>query len=54
MFGDPIYGTVKVCAMRSTPPSIDWIFCAPENGVCAFTGTNEVRYGANGAFVSGR
>ena len=51
VFGDPMYGTVKVCAIRSTPPTTEWTFCAPENGVCSFTGTNEVRYGANGAFV---
>ena len=29
----------------------DWTFCAPEGGVCAFTGTTEVRYGANGSYV---
>ena len=29
----------------------DWTFCAPEGGVCAFTGTTEVRYGAIGSFV---
>ena len=29
----------------------DWIFCAPEGGVCAFTGTTEVRYGADGTYV---
>ena len=28
----------------------DWTLCASEGGVCAFTGTREVRYGANGAF----
>ncbi len=28
----------------------DWTLCAPEGGVCAFTGTQEVRYGANGAY----
>jgi probable HAF family extracellular repeat protein len=49
VFGDPIYGTVKQCAIK-TPPPAEWTFCAPENGVCAFTGTSEVRYGANGSF----
>ena len=48
--GDPIYGTVKQCAIPS-PPQPEWTFCAPENGVCAFTGTREVRYGANGSYV---
>jgi probable HAF family extracellular repeat protein len=34
------------------PPDIDdWTFCAPEGGVCAFSGRMEVRYGANGSFV---
>ena len=51
VFGDPIYGTVKVCAVRNTPPSTEWIFCAPEGGLCAFTGTTEVRYGADGTYV---
>ena len=51
VFGDPIYGSVKYCAKRIPPPATDWTFCALENGVCAFTGTAEVRYGANGAYV---
>ena len=32
----------------------DWTFCAPEGGFCAFTGTTDVRYGADGAFSSRR
>ena len=51
VFGDPIFGTVKQCSIPSTPPPTEWTFCAPENGVCAFTGTREVRYGANGSYV---
>ena len=51
VFGDPIFGTVKQCAIRSTPPPTEWTFCAAEGGVCAFTGTIEVRYGANGSYV---
>ena len=50
VFGDPIYGTVKECATRSTPPTTDWTFCANEGDNCAFTGTMAVRYGASGAF----
>ena len=42
----PFYATM----WRREQPD-DWTFCAPEGGVCAFTGTNDVRYGANGAFV---
>ena len=51
MFGDPIFGTVKTCAFRIPTDSTEWTFCAAEGGVCAFTGTAEVRYGANGAYV---
>ncbi len=52
VFGDPAPGTPKQCAIgaRSTPPPMEWTFCAPENGVCAFSGTIDVRYGANGSF----
>ena len=32
-------------------PTSDWTFCATEGGGCAFTGTKEVRYGANGAYL---
>ena len=51
VFGDPIYGTVKACAIRIPPAPTEWTFCAAEGGVCPFTGTAEVRYGANGAYV---
>jgi len=52
VFGDPAPGTPKQCAIGtlSTPPPMDWTFCAPEGGVCAFNGTIQVRYGANGSF----
>lgn len=33
------------------PPPADWTTCATEGGVCAFSGTHEVRYGANGSYV---
>ena len=51
VFGDPIYGTVKACAIRIPPAPTEWTFCATEGGVCAFTGAREVRYGANGVYV---
>ena len=51
VFGDPLYGTVKACAIRILPDQPEWTFCAVEGGVCAFTGTREVRYGANGVYV---
>jgi hypothetical protein len=50
VFGDPIFGTVKECAIRSTAPPPDWTFCAAEGAFCAFSGTMEVRYGANGSY----
>src|SRR5262245_22410958 len=28
-----------------------WTFCANEGGTCSFSGTQQVRYGANGAYV---
>ena len=33
------------------PPSGSWTACAVENQMCAFTGTRDVRYGANGIYV---
>ena len=35
-----------------TPPSSTWTFCATEGGVCAFTGTLDVRYGGNGLYAT--
>ncbi len=29
----------------------DWAFCASEGGTCAFSGMQDVRYGANGAYL---
>jgi hypothetical protein len=29
----------------------DWVFCGIENQLCSFTGTQNVRYGANGVYV---
>ena len=46
VFGDPSAGTVKNCAVRAS----DWTFCASEGGFCAFAGTEQVRYGANGVY----
>jgi parallel beta-helix repeat protein len=34
-----------------TSGSSSWTFCATEGGVCAFTGTKDVRYGANGVYA---
>ena len=34
-----------------TPAESEWTFCANEGGRCEFTGTQQVRYGANGQFT---
>jgi parallel beta-helix repeat protein len=46
-------GQTKSCSftVTVTPPSSDWTFCAAENQFCAFSGTKQVRYGANNTFV---
>ena len=51
VFGDPIVGVAKECALRTPTPASAWTFCASEGGTCAFAGTQEVRYGANGTFI---
>ena len=50
VFGDPIPGTVKQCAVGTTTAS-EWTLCAWEGGVCSFAGTQEVRFGANGSYT---
>jgi hypothetical protein len=52
VFGDAAPNVPKQCAIRtsSARPPMEWTFCAAEGGVCAFTGTIDVRYGANGSF----
>ena len=55
VFGDPVFGTLKQCAYRpstgsGSSGSTDWTFCAVEGSPCTFTGTREVRYGANGSY----
>ena len=64
VFGDPLRGTFKHCDVRDpvttaptnpTPtPTTDWTLCADENKTCSFTGTKEVRYGANGVYTAVR
>ena len=54
VFGDPIYGTVKACYLVAPPASTTtWLSCSAENASCAFTGTHEVAFGANGQFFYG-
>ena len=35
----------------NVPSESAWTYCAPEGGICAFSGTRQVRYGANGKFT---
>lgn len=55
-WGDPIFGVVKSCSYESSTtspaitPSASWVNCASEGGMCAFSGTRNARYGANGAY----
>jgi alpha-L-rhamnosidase len=49
--GDPDYGVVKSCYVGAvvTGPS-GTTYCAAENGLCSFTGTRNVAYGAGSSF----
>jgi hypothetical protein len=52
VFGDPAPGVAKQCDFGSTSSSTgSWSVCASEGAVCAFTGTKQVRYGANGSYT---
>jgi len=52
VFGDPAPGMLKQCDTTTTSTSSgSWSLCAYEGGVCAFTGTQQVRYGANGLYT---
>jgi alpha-L-rhamnosidase len=52
VFGDPDYGVVKSCyAGPVTAGPSGSAYCAPENGLCAFTGTRTVAYGAGATFT---
>ena len=44
--------TTSACS--TPPPSGTWTSCANEGQTCAFTGTKEIRYGANGTFTAPR
>ncbi len=49
VFGDPIQGTVKSCAVAPVPPT-SWTKCSDESGTCNVPGTVTVAFGANGQF----
>jgi hypothetical protein len=62
-FGDPAPGYAKSCAISGTPTTTSptptpvptpapatWTNCSGENGTCSFSGTRQVRYGANNSY----
>jgi hypothetical protein len=63
-FGDPIYGVAKSCSYATATSTTTttapvtttvaapttWTACAAENGTCSFSGTHQVRYGANNTY----
>ena len=67
-FGDPAKGQLKTCSYSSNtvstsgttgttptaPVTTDgsWTTCASEGGVCSVSGTHQVRYGANGFYLT--
>ena len=52
VFGDPVPGVAKQCDTGTTSTSTGgWTVCANEGGTCAFTGSQQVRYGANGLYA---
>jgi hypothetical protein len=54
----PAVGTLDIGAYESNDASFadlaaaTWTACATENGTCSFSGTREVRFGANGTYTS--
>ncbi|MBK4735135.1 S8 family serine peptidase [Noviherbaspirillum pedocola] len=52
VFGDPMVGVRKTCEYdANSTPAVSWAQCANEWGVCNFSGTRQVRYGANGSYA---
>jgi len=58
VFGDPAFGAAKQCqfqpllANRPKPDAQGWEQCAREGGTCNFAGPAEVRFGANGRYLT--
>ncbi|MEJ0002036.1 MAG: DUF4832 domain-containing protein [bacterium] len=48
VFGDPAVGVTKTCYYASSPSFTT--YCAPEGKTCSFSGTKQIRYGANGSY----
>jgi alpha-L-rhamnosidase len=52
---DPDYGAVKSCYLGPVvtgPSGVSASYCAPENGICAFSGTRTAYYGAGSSWTS--
>jgi hypothetical protein len=50
-FGDPAVGTVKSCSYApAASTTISYTYCSGEWGYCSFSGTRQVRYGANNSY----
>jgi hypothetical protein len=47
-----VTATFNLSSASPPPPSPAWTFCANEWAQCNFSGTKEVRYGANGVYIS--
>ena len=45
--------SVKAPLVQAASTDPNWVHCADENQTCAFTGTQTVRYGANGVYSTG-
>jgi hypothetical protein len=43
--------TTTTTSPSTTSTATNWIACAVENGTCSFSGTRQVRYGANGTYA---
>ncbi len=53
----PVVGQIDIGAYESltaaaTSTATSWTTCATEGGTCSFSGTREVRFGANGVYTS--
>jgi hypothetical protein len=52
----PVVGQIDIGAYESTTAATtsatSWTACATEGGTCSFSGTREVRFGANGVYTS--
>jgi hypothetical protein len=50
-FGGPVGPATIVFRLAPSIEPTSWTVCASEGGACAFPGTRQVRYGANGVYV---